>query len=389
MKRNTPAHRDQYTYATGRIRAMELRLLDSAQYSRLYEARTLEDISRILAECAYPQAQNPEASLNDEMVQTYQLIRELMPDKAYTDALLLLHDYHNIKVILKYLSPWWAKPDSDESNRTVKAVQSVASMQNTDILQDDGYELPETALSEAPGSVSADGKTGIVQIRHLFQHPALIEPEILYQALVDRQSDLVPQWAYLAAVKAVRHYQTSYDVSDIDLELDRQAYITAMQKARQLEDPFFTGYMQLRIDLVNIGLLLRTRQLRSGRTSLVNLLVPDGSIAGDIIISLYDAADEDIKQRFAETVYAPAAACAETYGTRGGAAQFGLICDNIQIKVIRRARWTLSGPEVPLAYLIAREMEIKNIRIVLACVRNGLTMSQAIDLARDRYLEWR
>ena len=65
------------------------------------------------------------------------------------------------------------------------------------------------------------------------------------------------------------------------------------------------------------------------------------------------------------------------------------MADNRVIEYISQAKLLWRGPEIPLAYLIARLMEIKNIRIVLTCLRNGLPASQARDMNRDSYLTWR
>ena len=43
----------------------------------------------------------------------------------------------------------------------------------------------------------------------------------------------------------------------------------------------------------------------------------------------------------------------------------------------------------PLAWVLARLAEIKNVRIILTCLRNGLPRSLMQDLMRDGYLAWR
>src|SRR5690554_6189791 len=103
----TGSGKEQYGYLSGRIRAMELQLLDSTRYNRLYEARSVEDVMRVLSESGYPQGGAPEDALAREQELVYRLMRDQMPENEYVDTLLLLHDFHNIKVILKFLSPWW------------------------------------------------------------------------------------------------------------------------------------------------------------------------------------------------------------------------------------------------------------------------------------------
>ena len=66
-----------------------------------------------------------------------------------------------------------------------------------------------------------------------------------------------------------------------------------------------------------------------------------------------------------------------------------LLADNLVMHLVREATRVVSGPEIGLAYLIAREMEIKNIRVILTSRRNGLSQTQAREMTRINYLTWR
>lgn len=381
MSNPNAVNRDQYTYATGRIRALELRLFDTARYARLYDARSLEDISRVLAESGYPQLTDPEAALAREYVLVYELFAELVPDKAYAEALLLHHDFHNIKVILKYLSPWWSS-DKDtavegESLKTGLSVETATEKKAT-------LDLPD--LDEASG---ADKQHDILKLRHLFLLPSVIDPALLYQAISERQPDLIPAWAYEAAVTAAGAYQSSYDVSEIDIVLDKLAWREAREKADETGDPVLKAWQEMRIDLLNLAILLRSKKLHEGPENLKRTVLAAGTLKRDRLIDLEGLTYQEIATWLRETPYASLADICEHYQDKGSASRFSLAADNFLVAYSRKAKWVLSGPEVPLAYLLARETEIKNIRIAIACLKNGIPMHQARDLARDRYLEWR
>ena len=353
---------NRYLYASGRIRALEIQMLDSGKLSRLQESHSTEDVSRILAECGYPAATDPETRLGLEMVAVYRLMQSLFPEPAYMETLLFFHDFHNLKVILKSLTPAWPRRQSAEDTAFTG-------------------ELPEPA---GPYSL-----VGPATLDPMFRQPSLVDPHLLYTAVRDRQPGLVPAWIYEAAVQAAHRYQQSYDVSQIDLYLDRGAFAAASGKAGELGNDFLSQYLCLQADLTNLGLLLRTRFLHSGRTYLELALFPGGSVAADRLLELYPAEPELIRAAYAGTKYAGLADLADTYGQPGTAGRFGLLADNLVIQHIRKARMIWRGPEVLLAYLIGREMEIKNIRIVLTCLRNQLPDGLARDLLRDSYLTWR
>lgn len=360
MSGKKPLKTHLYNYASGRIRAMELQLLDSGRLNRLYEARSAEDVARVLADSGYPAAQDPETSLAKETAEVYRLVENLMPDRELINALQIFHDFHNLKVVLKSLLATWPRISS-----------------GTDAAG--GADL----LPESSSLASYQ------PCEHLMRKPSLVDPQKLFIAVRDRQADQIPVWLYAAALAASRRYLSTYDLSDIDLTLDRAAARQALDLTGHLDCPFFASYLARIFDLTNLGLLLRTRYLRSGREYLEQALLPGFAVSADRIADCYSAEPDVIVTLYANTPYEAMAALAAHYGEPGTATRFSQQADNLIIELIRKVRWTLSGPEIPLAYLIGREMEIKNIRIVLTCLRNGLPASQAREMARDSYLTWR
>jgi len=147
--------------------------------------------------------------------------------------------------------------------------------------------------------------------------------------------------------------------------------------------------LTLRIDLINLDILLRARFQHSGESFLEQALLPGGTIDRAELVHLYRDSHESVRTFYARTPYAELAGQSDNYGQKGSAARFSLLADKQIMALIRQVRYTVSGPEVPLAYLFAREMEIKNIRIILTGLRNGRPSNQTRELARDSYLAWR
>jgi len=362
MQKSKPVSNNRYLYISGRIKAIELQLMDSSRLNRLFDARALDDIGRVLNESSYPAANDPETRLALEMSGLFEMLRPLMPEPAFVDILLMFHDFHNLKVILKNLIPAW--PRAMSANETAEQAM-----------------LPETAVP----FILASGK----DLKPYFQQPSLVDPLVIYTAVRDRQTGLIPDWIYTAAVAAVRGYQKDYDIGGIDTHLDKTAYSQALAMARPLGNPFLTGYLELLIDQLNLGLLLRTRYLRSGSDYLNQSLLAGGSVQPNMVAELYSVSAEQIQSVYSTTQCAALAGLAADYGQPGSAGRFSRLADNQIIAYISKARQLWCGPEIPLAYVIARLMEIKNVRIVLTCLRNGLPASQVRDMSRDSYLPWR
>lgn len=359
----------QYGYATGRIRAMEVHLMDSARLSRVFEARSLDEIARVMQESGYPPAE-PETSLALEASEVYQLAETLIPDRLFVEALLIFNDFHNLKVIEKYLATWWlqagSKTELDYETDPLEKTESRADF--------DTPQLPESASAANFSSIAS-----------LMQRPSLVEPEKLFRSIRDRQTDLIPKWLYQAAVDAAMAVRARYDVAEIDQVLDRLVFSEAFDRAHQLGNTFFLDYLKIRADLTHLNVLLRVRRLRAGQRLLERTLIPEGFLSHKQILSWFDLEPSDLEHEISATRYASFAFYFGENGTLTPADQFGKDADHLILDHLQKARFILRGPEIPLAYVIARLQEIKNIRIAQTLLRNKIPAAKGRDMMRDSY----
>lgn len=349
MHQNMKADPEQYGYASGRIRAMEVRLMDAARLNRLFEARTPEDISRIMQESGYA-AGDPEVALVREEQEIYGLLGELMKDHGFAEALLLFHDCHNLKVILKYLAAWWPHHTGE-----AEAAE----------------RLPES-----------DASHHVAGVEPMFQLPALVPPARLFQAVRDRQSSFEPAWLYQSAIQAVSRYRQTYDIGSMDAVIDQAAFAKAEELATGLQNRFFSDYLKLRQDMINLELMLRCKSLHLDEAYFAGVMLAGGTVESKRWHQLYRESPEAVADAFKSSPIRELAEMATEYGQPGSAARFGRMADRLLLQHIGKTRWILRGPEIPVAYILTREIEIKNIRIALTCLRNGIPSAQARDMMR-------
>jgi V/A-type H+-transporting ATPase subunit C len=368
------AQHDRYLFVCGLVKAMELHLLDQARLNRLLDANEPEDISRILGECGYPPGKNPEEILGTELMVSLGWLQQSLPDPAYADVLIVFHDAHNLKLVLKnLLTIWITGSEADRLPGQTPALNSQAGAEEA-ILPNFG------GLNGIPPF----GRTARQALR-----PAQVDPDLLYHQIAEHRSDGLPEWVFQAALEAVRRYMIQYDMSAVDAWLDQIAWRRACSLAEQTGNRFLTGWLCRKIDLINLEMLLRTRTMRAGRELLGNALLTGGSVQVQHVLDLYGESKDAIVAFYARTPYASLAEQCQNYELKDQAARYGLLADNLLMAHVRSARWIISGPEVPLAWVLARQTEIKNVRIILTCLRNGLPKAQARDLMRDSYLPWR
>ncbi len=373
-EQESASQHDRYLYLSGLVKAMELHLLDQARLNRLLDANEPEEISRILGECNYPAGKNPEEILGTELTASLGWLKQMMPDPTYADALIIFHDAHNLKLVLKnLLTVWITGSDVDKLPGQTPAINGQAG-------------ADEAILPNFGGlnGIPPFGRTAMQALK-----PAQVDPDLLYHQIAEHRTDGLPEWIFQAAVEAVRRYLIQYDMSAVDTWLDQVAWRQAHKLAEQTGNHFLIGWLCRKTDLINLEMLLRTRTMRSGREILGNALLAGGSVQVQQVLDLYGDSKDAIVAFYARTPYASLAEQCQNYELIDQAARYGLLADNLLMEHVRSARWIISGPEVPLAWVLARQTEIKNVRIILTCLRNSLPKAQARDLMRDSYLTWR
>ena len=367
MRKKPLVDSNQYGYATGRIRALEGQLMDVSRLNRLIEARNPEEITRVLQDSGYSSADTPEV-LERETAELFKLASEIMVNREFVDALLVFNDCHNLKTIEKHLVAWWPKQNENPEDEF-----EIDPLSRKDSRAD--FEVP--ALPETSGTASFSA------IEPLMTRPALVEPEVLFQAIRDRQPDRIPPWLYQAAVEAANAVHSRYDIAEIDQIIDRLAFTEAIRRATELGNPFFLDYLFLRTDLTNIGSLLRLRILKADRRVLTQSVLPAGRVSHESLQDWFSAEPEQIAHELANGPFAALAPYFTSMNQRNTLAAFGKACDHLILDHLKKAQFILRGPEIPLAYLLARLLEIKNVRIAQTLLRNKLPSAQIRELARD------
>ena len=127
--------------------------------------------------------------------------------------------------------------------------------------------------------------------------------------------------------------------------------------------------------------------LQNGAEYLKQILLPGGTIPAPDLVACYDQPADAVAGLAARHGLATLQKAIREYETGGEAiGRFSLASDDMLMAYVRKARMVLRGPEVLLGYLIAREMEIRTIRIILTCIRNRIPVEKARGLARLTYL---
>jgi V/A-type H+-transporting ATPase subunit C len=324
-----------WAHASGRIWVLERDLFGRSGLDRLYGVTSLDDIRGLLLEHHYPQKDSVVETLQAAHIGLYELLGEVAPEDGYRVALLLPADAHNVRVMLR-----------------------------------------ESLRGEEAGDFESLAK--------LIRTPSLVEPELLWRALVAREKDaLLPEWVTSIAEKARLAYAEHYDAVSIDLAVERRLHEILSAIASELDSCWFGKYMTMTRDLTNLETLVRSRLRRVNETLYNASLLPGGLIPEEQWRALYGRSDDEIAEQLEMTPYGSMIPLISSYGEQGGASNFSRERDILLYGHLSTGKEQLSGPERVLSYIMARELEIRNVKMVLSALANELGEEELIALRRD------
>ena len=334
----------KYAYAVGRLRALEVKLLDSTAIARLLEAESASELLKTLSEGEYEgslsnikEPADFETALNVEMERIYNLIDELSLDPQLTEIFRAKWDFHNLKVLLK--SSFLEESDSNRD----------------DILITSGL-IPIESLKSA------------------------VEPEDEWV------SDRLPEYIVNTLEDARAEYEESQSPRMIDVVIDNHLQSFLYQRAADYPNAFLCGYFEAVADLANIKSFIRIKMLEESMRLLEAVLLPYGSLGEERFLRQFDETVENFAAMLSNTPYAEVMA----EGIRGWSEEHSLaayerLSDNYLINYIKPAKYIVFGVEPLIGYLLAKEHEMKLIRIIMIGKLNDLPAEAIRERLRDTY----
>jgi V/A-type H+-transporting ATPase subunit C len=309
----------EYSFVVSRVRVLETKLLDRPHFDRMIAAPNLDEALRVLNDTIYGRwvsgMPNPYAFgdvLNAALADAYGELAASVPEPGLVAALLLRFDFNNLKVLMK------------------EKLTGVAA--------------PEGSLF----AITA------------FPHDDLVRA-------MRGEADGLPSELVLAVKTGEETFSRTEDVQQVDFALDRALFAWEAELAKASENQAVRAFWRLTADLKNIISVLRVARLRRA-ISLDTFILPGGEISREELGTL--AGDpgrlSEILKRHGLEGFSQALADTSDLGEleRKGEDYIG--------RFLKDARRNTFGPEPVLAYLWAREIEVKNIRVILTAKVNNL-----------------
>jgi V/A-type H+/Na+-transporting ATPase subunit C len=333
------AKNERYAYAVGRIRAMETRLLDRAKIERMVEAKNADEALKVLGETEYgdylaelESVHGYEDMLDKELRRVYLELRRISPEPELINIFALKFDYHNLKVIFK---------------------AHKMGEKRDDLLAAEVGNIPVTELARA---VSDDD----------------------YRSLPPKMRQ--------AAERLSEFFRTDTDPQLVDLWLDRAMFEEILEKADRFDSPFINQYFTYLLDLINIKTFLRVKRANRPKEFLEAALLPTGSVDMTKFVQPAEPLEVLIDRLMWGNYSHVMEEGIQSYQKTDMLTRYEKLADDFLIKHIKQAKYLTFGPEPLAAYILAKENEIKVIRIVMVGKINQLATEEIKERLRDVYV---
>ena len=322
-----------------RLRVRETRLLDKAKLERMIDAPTAEESLKVLQESDYApylsalkRPEEYEYILKEELKEVYNTLYKMVPVKEVVDFMSLKYDYHNLKVLLKG-----------------KFVEK------------------DFSLMLAPvGSIDISTLKMIIDTEN-------------YQELTPIMKE--------AIVEASEDYDVSKDPQNVDIILDKHLFQEMLNLAEKLEEDYLKNYLVSLIDLTNIKILLRIKSQDKSRDFLNKALISGGKLDKDRLFNLFSDATDNIPNRLSYSDYSSIIKGGiDSYISSGSLSLLEKNIDNFVMDYMKKAKVIPFGIEPIIAYIYAKENEIKLIRIILLGKLNKVPAEIIRERLRDNYV---
>ncbi len=303
-----------YAYSVSRIHAIERSLLDKGKIMQIAEAKTPSDALRMIYDAGYAQAEDYEESFEAALQKTYDLIYSMAPDKSLFDVFLIENDYYNLKVLLK-----------------------------AEFLDKD--------------------------LDHLLNKRTRTPLDEIKEAVRERKAEKISEQFALALDEALASFSKEKNAQAVDMIIDRACYREMSAFANATGNKFIIGLIKIKIDLTNITTMLRIRKMGRLSSFAKMAMLDGGSVDTTMLARCVDEPKEAIIQSFSSSKYSNLVSQALS---DGDAADFEVACGDYIIEYMRAAKRVTFGAEPLVAYIFAKENEIKQLRIIMVGKTNNL-----------------
>lgn len=318
---------ERYGYSVARLRAMENRLLDDSVLQRLVESEDLDSATKILGETPYAEwlvelKSNLEfdKAIELELGYVYSEITKFVPDTRLVEICRLPYDFHNVKVLLK-----------------------------SHILQREGGERRFDLLTDL-GTIPTDD---------------------LILSVESEDYRLLPFGLHSALPKCMNMWEQTHDILEIEKLLDNLLFSEMCRLSSDMGIDAVEKWLKGRIDAENIRNLIRLKRMDVEVSTVATFLHNGGWVSVERLLSLLGEPLEGWGRVLAFADIGGVLQQTQDISDLGSLiVEMEKVLDEYTTRLLEKARYGAFSPENVIYYLWLKEMETKNLRMLLVSIAN-------------------
>ena len=319
----------KYAYAVARIRALEVSLFSDAVIEQLLACRTAEEALRSVMEKGWGDVSgnaDMDAVLKREEEKTWEVIRDVAPDMSVFDVLSYPKLYHNLKAAVKEVCTEKRTPGIFYDDCDIPGSEMLRIIENRE-------------FSKLPGNMGG------------------VAEEALEMLLHTRDGQLC------------------------DIMIDKAALEAVYEAGKRSGEPIIENYADTTVAIADIKIAVRSHKTGKSGDFMRSAMAECRSVNAEQLIRAALAGEEEIVRYLEGTSYAGGADA-----LRESPSAFERWCDNRMTEMLKTQKYEAFSVGPLLGYLIARENEIKTVRIILTGKQNGFTDDAIRERIREMYV---
>lgn len=318
----------RYVFETAQVRVLETRMLSAAVLLDMANAESFESTADLLAASEYSLQHGSKNFAEVENIlqlrrsAVRKLFEELMIDKPIVELFRTRDDFANLRLALR---------------RT---------------------------LAERP--LGTD-----------YSNEGNVSPQIFEQVFEEKNYELFPDYVAEAAERAVLAYYQNKDIRRIDYAIDQLQAEYNLKKARRLKSVFMLGLFRIQIDLTNIRTLLRLKFTESQQR---DVFLKGGYIELERLRHGLELGYEALGPLFFVTPYCQVVEAGANYlMSNKSFLKVEQQCEEHLTGFLKSTIQITTGPQPIIAFLLMKENEIRNVRLILTAKKNFLDTKLILD----------
>ena len=318
-------------FANARAKAKESTLLSRDRLQRMTEAKSVDAAMRILLEANYAGGMVPEEGdfyslLTEEEKIVTAFVRETVPKGAGFECFFLRNDYHNVKVLVK---------------------------------------AKYAGLTDLTDLILPDGNFSFGELKERFESGKL---------------DFSP---FIS--EAIKTIEKAFETGNggprlIDTELDKALYFDIFDRLKTGADKYVKEYFTAYVDTTNVTSFVRTVRIGAGYS-----FFKEGFLeGGEISAKDFEECGTD-SQKAAKMLSKTSVKDYFEKLDEQDLASFETAQDNYLLKIFAINKTDMFSVAPILGYYLAKLNEIKVIRVVMVCIKNGVPAEETKKRLRELY----